>query len=387
MLAEAPAAEAPATAEEMQQLIGDRARRRASRDGLEAPEPDGDAPHSKALGAFFALCTALSLGLAAVCVKLADCSVLWLMAARCVGDTTLSTASILLQRRCARDAGAPPLELWFFARDGARGLLARGVAYYAFLMTWYLSVDYLPLGDAIALNYSSPAVIVILCALVLGEPVPRYFALLFALIFAGVLLLAQPAGLFGGASGEPLSPLGVGFAAVSVGAIALVTVLTRLARRAHVLHVQQASGCVALALVPLSFGVAALCPGGVPRAPSAAQAPYVALVALLAFAGMACWKLANDYAKTAAEVQLVFMVEVPFGMFLQLAVFGERLDLLDWLGCGLILSSSALDVLLGAGYCGDCGAGAAPAPADGAEARAAEPKPRESPWALGLCSL
>ena len=93
MLAEAPAAEAPAAAEEMQQLIGDRARRRASRDGLEPPEPDGAEPHSKALGAFFALCTALSLGLAAVCVKLADCSVLWLMAARCVGDTTLSTAS------------------------------------------------------------------------------------------------------------------------------------------------------------------------------------------------------------------------------------------------------------------------------------------------------
>jgi drug/metabolite transporter (DMT)-like permease len=219
-------------------------------------------------------------------------------------------------------------------------------------MGWYLSVDYMPVGDAVALSYSSPALIVPLCALVLGEPIAWYFPLLFALCFGGVLLIAQPAGWFGGAYGaEALSLEGVAFAAMGVVAIALVTLLTRMARRTHVLHVQQASGVAALVLVPLSFAVAAATPAGVPAPPPPAEWPAIAAVAVLAFVGMACWKLSNDFASTAAEVQLLFIVEVPIAMLAQAALFDDSLDLLDWLGTALILLSSVLDIVFGGECC------------------------------------
>ena len=89
-------AEAPASAEESHLL---EPRREGDPDPACVPEATGD----KALGAFFALCTALAMAAAAVCVKLTSCSVLWLLVARCVGDTTLSTVALLATRRCARE--------------------------------------------------------------------------------------------------------------------------------------------------------------------------------------------------------------------------------------------------------------------------------------------
>ena len=318
-----------------------------------APAAAGAAADTKCntvLSSLFALGMAVSMVSAAVAVKLTTCSVLWIMAARCVGDLMLSTVSIALVRACAPGGRDEELALFF----DSPGLVVRGVAYYAFLMCWYLSVDMMPVGDAVALAYSSPALIVPLCWLALGEPVPAHFPLLFMFCFGGVVLVAQPTGLFGGAATESLSLVGVGFAVASVLAIAGVTVITRRYRRAHVLHVQQASGACALVLVPLSFAVAACTATGAPPPPATSEWPAIAAVALFAFCGMACWKLAHEFAQSPAEVQLIFVLEVPLGILAQAVIFDDSLDLLDWLGCTLILLSSLIDRACGAGCFQHC---------------------------------
>ena len=325
-----------------------------------AADAAADAACNTVLSTLFALGMAVSMVSAAVAVKLTTCSVLWIMAARCVGDLVLSTVSIALVRAYAPGGHDEKLALFFGCSPG---LVVRGVAYYVFLMCWYLSVDMMPVGDAVALAYSSPALIVPLCWLALGEPVPAHFPLLFLFCFGGVVLVAQPAGWFGGAATESLSLAGVGFAVASVLAIAGVTVITRRYRRAHVLHVQQASGATALVLVPLSFAVAACTATGAPPPPATSEWPAIAAVALFAFCGMACWKLAHEFAPTPAEVQLIFVLEVPLGIFAQAVIFDDHLDLLDWLGCGLILLSSLIDKACGAGCFKHCFGPPAPPPA------------------------
>ena len=292
------------------------------------------------------------------------------MAARCVGDTTLSTASILLLalRARARDARARRRRpsCGSSRAEGARGLRPRGVAYYAFLMTWYLSVDYLPLGDAIALNYSSPAVI---------APPPRRARRAragtsrcsSASSSRGVLLLAQPAGLFGGAS-EPLAARRVP-AAVSVGAIAVVTVraasrgprarlplsgiklrnlhqlpppfpiprCSRGSRAARTCCTAAGAGAVA-ALVPLSLGVAALCPRAEPAVGRAGAVRRARRAARVRGHGVleARERPRQDRGGGSLPSWPRCRRHVPAARRR-----GERLDALDWLGCGLILAASA----------------------------------------------
>ena len=120
----------------------------------------------------------------------------------------------------------------------------------------------MPVGLAIAIMYTGPAVAVPLCAAALSERVPRGFWLLFTLMLAGVALIARPwemgpaadAGGDGPAARE--LALGVG--------CALGGVLAMSARAPHApglpaaaparFTVQQAAGACALGLVALGAG-------------------------------------------------------------------------------------------------------------------------------------
>ena len=339
-------------------------------------------------GAAFMLLFALIACCCAVLVSSAALSavdVLWILMARALCDTILSTVALLYlgwrDRWSGRKneqpreltpilASADPAVNNFGAgvRAGAGeeegettgppallfpcsdvSYFARGTCYYCFLLGWYLSLNYLPVGVAIAVTYASPTVTVPLCSVVLGEPIPRVFWILFALMFSGVLLIARPWAAWDPDEGAGGVALGVGFALSAVLAMAVVTVLTRRGtRRQHVFHVQQASGITAVALVPLSFLVVGVCAGadagGVFTTSSLGPAdiPMLALIGTLSFAAMCCFKLAYDVAPNAAAVSLVQMVEVPMGIAAQAFVFGEPVAPTDFAGVALILSASVL---------------------------------------------
>ena len=317
-----------------------------------------------------ALC-ALFMCLSAVLVRHSRANLLWMLAARAVCDTGLSTAALLWlkyhgRERAAgcgggtKDKGSPVPEIHapsdsiqpppasavsvVFRLDDV-ALHARGVCYFAFVLGWYASLIYLPVGVAIAVNYSQPAITVPLCGLVLGEAIPREFWFEFALLIAGVALVARPwdgeAGDDGDGGARPA--LGLAFALAAVCAIAIVTVLTRCTRARHVLHVQQAAGATACALVPAGFAALAWgAPGALAPPPAGGALLELFVIGAVTFAGLCCWKLANDAAPTAASVTLVFALEVPMGLAAQWACFGERPAAADGAGAALILLATCL---------------------------------------------
>jgi drug/metabolite transporter (DMT)-like permease len=85
-------------------------------------------------------------------------------------------------------------------------LLLRGLLGFAALSCYYYAVVHLPLADATTIHYTNPAFTVILAALVLGEHIRGWEALLVGTSLAGVLLMAHPSFVFG-ANGSCL-PLG-----------------------------------------------------------------------------------------------------------------------------------------------------------------------------------
>lgn len=109
-----------------------------------------------------------------------------------------------------RRAGIPPL-------GSKRPLLwLRGVFGFLALSSVYYAVTHLPLAEATVLQYLHPPLTAILAGLVLREQVDRSAGWSLALGIAGVVLIAQPAAVFGAASVE-LSSLGL--AAAVAGAV------------------------------------------------------------------------------------------------------------------------------------------------------------------------
>ncbi|MFH1763356.1 MAG: DMT family transporter [Gemmatimonadota bacterium] len=92
-----------------------------------------------------------------------------------------------------------------------RPLLAlRGLLGYAALSCFFWAVMHLPLGDTTTLHFTNPVFGALLAALVLGEILGKWEAILVVLSLGGVVMVARPQFLFGG--GESLPPLAVGVA-------------------------------------------------------------------------------------------------------------------------------------------------------------------------------
>jgi drug/metabolite transporter (DMT)-like permease len=98
----------------------------------------------------------------------------------------------------------------------SRGLLVlRGLLGFGALSCFYFALVHLPLAEATVLQYTNPGFAAVLAIFVLGERMRRRELASIALSLAGVLLVARPAILFGGA--PALDPL-----AVAVGLIGAV---------------------------------------------------------------------------------------------------------------------------------------------------------------------
>ena len=103
--------------------------------------------------------------------------------------------------------------------DGAFGLLLlRGILGFLSLSAWYYSLSLLPLSDANALSFLSPAFVAVLAPWILKEPTPEGVMWSLPLCMLGMLLVSQPAFIFGSA-GRTSAPstLGVVVGLLQVG--------------------------------------------------------------------------------------------------------------------------------------------------------------------------
>lgn len=116
-------------------------------------------------------------------------------------------------------------------------LVLRGLASFATLGFFFAAAVRLPLAEATVLLYTSPILTAVLAAVFLGEPLTRKVAASMGLGFAGVVLVARPAALFGGAGAglEPIAVL-IGLAS-ALGAASAHVLVRRLAALEHELVV------------------------------------------------------------------------------------------------------------------------------------------------------
>ncbi len=118
-----------------------------------------------------------------------------------------------------------------------RLLLLRGAAGFVALDFLFYAVARLPLAEATVLQYLNPVLVTLLAAVFLGERITRGAVAALSTCVAGVLLVARPAVLFGGAA-SALDPLAVA-AAVAGAAMSSVAYLSirAIGRREHPLVV------------------------------------------------------------------------------------------------------------------------------------------------------
>ena len=213
---------------------------------------------------------------------------------------------------------------WRLSRADAQAVALYGAALGAMNLMFYLSLQTLPFGLAVAIEFAGPLAVAIWSS---RRAVDFVWV---ALAIAGLALLL-PLGL----SGSTLDPLGVLYA---VGAAVFWALYIVFGKRAGHLHAGQS--------VSLGLMVAALVvvPVGVAHAGAALLSPSVLLV------GVAVAAISSALPISLEMMALKRLPKEAFGIMismepavaalLALALLGERLDTVQWLAIGCIVAAS-----------------------------------------------
>lgn len=213
---------------------------------------------------------------------------------------------------------------WRLSRADAQAVVLYGAALGAMNLMFYLSLQTLPFGLAVAIEFAGPLTVAIWSS---RRAVDFVWV---ALAIVGLALLL-PLGL----SGSTLDPLGVLYA---VGAAVFWALYIVFGKRAGHLHAGQS--------VSLGLLVAALVvvPVGVAHAGAALLSPSVLLV------GVAVAAISSALPISLEMMALKRLPKEAFGIMismepavaalLALALLGERLDTVQWLAIGCIVAAS-----------------------------------------------
>ena len=213
---------------------------------------------------------------------------------------------------------------WRLSRADAQAVALYGAALGAMNLMFYLSLETLPFGLAVAIEFAGPLAVAIWSS---RRAVDFVWV---ALAIVGLALLL-PLGL----SGSTLDPLGVLYA---VGAAVFWALYIVFGKRAGHLHAGQS--------VSLGLMVAALVvvPVGVAHAGAALLSPSVLLVgvAMAAISSALPISLEMMALKRLPKEAFGIMIsmEPAVAALLALALLGERLDTVQWLAIGCIVAAS-----------------------------------------------
>ena len=207
--------------------------------------------------------------------------------------------------------------------------VARNLIHFAGQNLWFHALTVLPLAQVFALEFTSPLWVILLAPLFLGERLTARGLLAGVIGFAGVLLVARPE--FGN-----LHPGLIAGAACAV-CFAVTSMLTkRLTRTQPVVAI-----LFWLNLMQLAFAAAIVGWDGEVPVPTLAQAPWLLLIGVTGLAAHWCLTSALDTAPASVVMPLDF-ARLPVIAVVGWAFYGEALDLLVFLGAGLILGGNLL---------------------------------------------
>ena len=213
---------------------------------------------------------------------------------------------------------------WRLSRADAQAVVLYGAALGAMNLMFYLSLQTLPFGLAVAIEFAGPLAVAIWSS---RRAVDFVWV---ALAIVGLALLL-PLGL----SGSTLDPLGVLYA---VGAAVFWALYIVFGKRAGHLHAGQS---VSLGLLVAAVVVV---PVGVAHAGAALLSPSVLLVGVVVAAISSALPISLEMMALKRLPKEAFGImismEPAVAALLALALLGERLDTVQWLAIGCIVAAS-----------------------------------------------
>ena len=209
--------------------------------------------------------------------------------------------------------------------------LARNAAHFAGQNLWFYAITAIPLAQVFAIEFTSPLWVALLAPLVLGERLTRGRMIAALAGFAGILIVARPMG-----GGLHPGQAAAAAAAIAFAATALATKrLTRTESLASILFWLTAMQSV--------MGLAIAMADGAMAAPSAALAPWMAVVGLSGLAAHLCLTTALSLAPASVVVPIDF-ARLPVISVVGVLLYGEPLDPWVVLGAVLIVGANWVNV-------------------------------------------
>lgn len=274
------------------------------------------------LGYAYLLAAAFFFSLMTVCVKLAG--------------ARLPAEQIIL----ARAVVGLVLSVWVVRRAGlrlrgnARGLLLlRGVLGSGGLYCFFYAVTVLPLSEVTTIHYVNPILTALLAAVVLKERIGWGLAVALAVSLSGVVVVARPQLLFGGA--QVLDPMAVGIALVGAcfSAGAYVTVRRLRATDDPLVVVLWFPIVATPVFVPLALRVWVW--------PEPLE--WLVLLGVGVSTQIAQVFLTRGlHLLPAGRGTAVGYVQIAFAMVWSVLLFGERVDGIELAGAGLVVLGIAI---------------------------------------------
>jgi drug/metabolite transporter (DMT)-like permease len=203
--------------------------------------------------------------------------------------------------------------------------IMRGVTGIIAMVCWFTSIAYLPLSEAVALNFTVPLFATIAAALILREVVRARRWTATAIGFLGVIVILRP----GFMEFTPIMALPIVAAAFMAVSVTFVKRLSNTENVAAIVLYQN------LILTILSFIPAMI----VWRWPSLTV--WLCAIGVGAMAALAHLALTRAYTKADASAIIVFdYTRLPFVALIAWMLFGELADIWTWVGAGIIAGSS-----------------------------------------------
>lgn len=274
------------------------------------------------LGYAYLLGAAFFFSLMTVCVKLAGARLPAeeIILARAVLGLGLSVWAV--RRARLRLRGHAP-----------RLLLLRGVLGSGGLYCFFYAVTVLPLSEVTTIHYVNPILTALLAAVVLGEGIGWGLAVALATSLAGVVVVARPQFLFGGA--QVLDPVAVGIALLGAcfSAAAYVTVRRLRATDDPLVVVLWFPIVATPVFLPLALRVW-VWPQGL---------EWLVLVGVGVSTQIAQVFLTRGlHLLPAGRGTTVGYVQIAFAMVWSVLIFGERVDAMELGGAGLVVLGIAI---------------------------------------------
>ncbi len=200
--------------------------------------------------------------------------------------------------------------------------LARNTAHFAGQNLWFYALTAIPLAQVFAIEFTSPLWVALAAPLVLGERLTRGRVVAALAGFAGIVIVARP-------FGAGLDP-GQGAAALAAVGFAATALMTKLLTRTETL----ASILFWLTAMQTAMGFGVALADGSMTVPSAALAPWMALVGLMGLAAHLCLTTALSLAPASVVVPIDFL-RLPVIAGVGVALYGEPLD--PWVALGAVV--------------------------------------------------